>query len=319
MSLKYNVVIIGAGNIGAFFDNPRSEDILTHAHGFSMDERFNLLGFVDINKEKGQKAAELWGCNYYGSIDGAKAGNKIDIVCIAVPDELHFEYLKKAMDMDVKLIFCEKPITKNLKDAEKLLEIYSSKNAKIVVNYSRRFVDEFYGIKNDYNGGKYGKFLTGTGYYGKGIMHNGSHMVDLLGLILGEVKENKALSGTNDFYADDPTVSVYLKFDEGGVILSAADCRAYTVFEADLLFEKKRIKILNSGFSIESYDIVDSPIFKGYKSLEQTGLFDTSLKMAMMNAVRNIGNHLEGNEEIKCSFFDAYKTLKICSSIRKGI
>ena len=37
---KYNVVIIGSGNIGAFYDEPGSEQILTHAHAFSVDTCF---------------------------------------------------------------------------------------------------------------------------------------------------------------------------------------------------------------------------------------------------------------------------------------
>lgn len=60
MGKSYNVLIIGAGNIGAFFDMPYSKNVLTHAHAFSKVEGFNLLGFVDVDNKKAIEAANIW-------------------------------------------------------------------------------------------------------------------------------------------------------------------------------------------------------------------------------------------------------------------
>ena len=64
----YNVLIIGAGKIGAFFDQPGSENILTHAHAFSTHPGFKLLGFVDSNAGQAQKAVSIWGGEYFNNL-----------------------------------------------------------------------------------------------------------------------------------------------------------------------------------------------------------------------------------------------------------
>ena len=47
----YKAVIIGAGNIAAGFDSPKSEKVLTHAHAITLHPDFELLGFInsDVN------------------------------------------------------------------------------------------------------------------------------------------------------------------------------------------------------------------------------------------------------------------------------
>ena len=54
-----NVVIIGAGKIGAFFDSPDSSNILTHAHAFTANRNFRLLGFVDKDLNQAGRAAQI--------------------------------------------------------------------------------------------------------------------------------------------------------------------------------------------------------------------------------------------------------------------
>ena len=78
------------------------------------------------------------------------------------------------------------------------------------MNYTRRFVPEIRSIREAIKSGNYGAFLTGTGYYGKGLLHNGSHMVDLLQFLVGEVGKVAKVSEIVDFYDHDPSVSALL-------------------------------------------------------------------------------------------------------------
>ena len=47
----YKAVIIGAGNIAAGFDSPKSEKVLTHAHAILLHPDFELLGFYDRDEK----------------------------------------------------------------------------------------------------------------------------------------------------------------------------------------------------------------------------------------------------------------------------
>jgi len=314
---KYKVLIVGAGRIGALFDNPGSENILTHANAFCKDERFELLDFVDVDLVKANYAAQRWRCHAFKDIKEAFSRYEIDVVVVAVCDDYHYEVLKELVYFSVKLVFAEKPLTRTLKEAAEIVSLYKEKQIPIIVNYSRRFIPEFEILKKEIRDGLYGCYITGFGCYGKGILHNGSHMLDLLRYLIGDIKGFKVESSVFDYYKDDPTVSAILKFNnKSKFFLQEVDCSLFTIFELDLLFEKKRIRIIDSGFKIETYDVKASPIFNGYKNLIKTNEFNTKLNRAMYYAVENIGDYLVNKEKIKCTSHDAYNVMKVCLQIR---
>lgn len=317
MTARFNSLIIGAGNIGAFFDTPGSDRILTHAHAFSRHKGFRIAGFVDVDVKKAQRAAELWGGGAFSTIDSAFSRQDMDIVSIAVPDEHHVDALRKLADMPVKLIFCEKPLAKTMKEADEVLALYREKKPPVLVNYTRRFVPEFIRLQEDIRQNRYGEYLSGSGYYGKGILHNGSHLVDLLRYLIGEITAARQVNRFNDFYSDDPSVAAVLTFVGGKPFhLQCIDCGLYTIFELDLLFERKRIRIKDSGFAIEEYDVLDDKIFQGYRNITRVRETGTSLGKAAYFAAENIYDYLTGSVALRSPLDDAYETMKTSVMIR---
>ncbi len=313
----YNALIIGSGNIGAFFDNSDSKYILTHAHGFIQHEGFNLVGFYDINHKKALNAANRWNCKAFKSIKEAFSMNKIDIVCVAVPDELHYQILKVLSNYSLKIIFVEKPLTKTMNEAKEIYDIYRKKEIDVCLNYSRRYVPEYIKLKEEINRNDFGSYICGTGYYGKGILHNGSHIIDLLRYLIGEIYSFKTISGNFDFYEDDPSVTGILLFNnEKEFLLRNIDCNLYTIFEIDLFFEKNRIRITDSGFKIEIYEKSKSSVYKGYKYLTKSKVIDTDIGNAVYWAIDNIYNFINGNETIKCNIIDGLHAVEISNNLK---
>lgn len=320
MSQIYNVLIIGAGKIGAFFDSPESDNILSHAHAFTKHAGFNLAGFVDTDLDKAGKAAYIWGGRAFENIKEAFEKETIDLAVVAVPDELHYSCLKELSGYPVKVIFAEKPITKSISEAEDILKTFKGKEIGIVVNYTRRFVPEFERIRDNIQKGSYGEYLTGTGYYGKGLLHSGSHLIDLLMFFIGDIKETKLVSSLEDFYADDKSIAAVLSFDNGKkFFLQHVDCRNFTMFEMDIFFEKKRIRIYDLGFKVEEYDVLESSVFSGYRNIVKTSDYDTSFREAMYNAAENIYKNISEGQRFKCTAEDGYKALKLSMAIKESI
>ncbi len=313
MTNIYNVLIIGAGKIGAFFDAPDSENILTHAHAFSTHQKFNLIGFVDKDFQASSKAAQLWNCKAFKSIQDAFLKNKIDVVVVAVPDEYHYQVLKGALNYKVKLIFAEKPLTKTLKQAEEIIDLSKKKEIPILVNYSRRFVPEFIELKNKIQKNELGSFVGGCGYCGKGFLHNGSHLIDLLNCFSLSIENVDVVSKMYDFFDDDSTISAVLKLKNNTTFfLQGVNCSLYTIFELDLFFEKARIRIVDSGFSIEYFFVKESVVFKGYKNLSLQCKVQTKLDKSLLFAIQNIADFLDGKTELLCSVQDAILIMKTC-------
>ena len=307
----YKVVIIGAGNIGAMFDSPENKEILTHAHGFSKSPYFQLKGFYDVEEKKAQEAAKRWNTESFSDLETAL--KETDVVCCCVPDEFHYGMLKQIAEYPVKLVVTEKPLTKTLTEAEEIQKLYQ--DIPCIVNYSRRFLKEFGELKERIPG--YGRFLKGNGYYGKGILHNGSHMIDLLEYLFDCIEgyENPEY-GICDFYQDDKSCDVKLNIADGTFRMNGIDCSAATIFELDLFFEKARIRILDGGVRIETYMVKESPTYAGYYNYILDEVKEVDYSNAILGLVENAGNFLEGKEAMKSSVESGRRVLELCLNIQ---
>jgi len=316
---SFNILIIGAGQIGAFFDSPDKDYVLTHAHAFKKHSGFNLLGFVDSNTKRVEMAANIWGGEAFLTIDDAFSKNNIDVVVVSVSDEYHYQVLKELSKYSFKLVFTEKPLTKTVAEGTEILDVYKKKKIPIIVNYSRRFVPEFSLLKNEISSGFYGKYLSGCGYYGKGTLHNGSHMIDLLFFLFGDINESKTISRIFDHFEDDPSCSAVLNLMLGGkFFMQGIDCRCYSLFELDLLFEQKRIRILDSGLKIEYYEVGKNDIYPEYRELKKVECHDTQLLNAISLASDSIYKFLTLGLTCPSQGDDAILSQKICSNIING-
>ena len=300
-------LVIGAGKIAAGYDAPDAKEILTHAHGFQSVPGFTLIGFVDRDLGQAERAAAKWGGKAYKDIRVAFADGPIDVVSVATPDETHAAVLKELAAYSPRLIFCEKPLALNWADAQAIQDLYRTVPTKIQVNYLRRFVPEFRAVKQAIAAGSYGRFLTGSGFYVKGFLHNGSHMVDLLQYWLGEATGAQELTDR----AVDEERSALLTFADGGLFtIQSLAGNPYWIFEMDLLFEHKRLRILDSGLSIQEYTLGENPVFPGTPEMQPQPICTTGLDRAMQYAMENIRDHLILGEPLLCPLDEALATLK---------
>jgi predicted dehydrogenase len=190
----------------------------------------------------------------------------------------------------------------------------------VVVNYTRRFVTEIQALASKARNGAYGAYLSGQCLYGKGIMNNGSHAIDLVRLMLGDISGWKSLSAIVDHDPQDPSINAALSLKKGGVFtMSCVDQRHFGIFEIDMLFAKGRIRLIDSGRTLEEYEVIENPVWHGYKSLRSLGARDTSLTKAMLMAVENIYGIIHGTEKPQCTLEDAYTAQLICSGIKESL
>jgi predicted dehydrogenase len=311
---EFRVLIIGAGKIGAFFDSPGDEAVLSHGHSFSRHPGFSLLGFVDTDPIKARKAALVWGGEAFESLDTAFRHHNVDVAVVAVPDEFHGQILHQLVKYQLKCVLAEKPLAQSLHESEKITELYKEKHIPLAVNYIRRFVPEFIELRGRIASCEFGAFLGGSGYYGKGTMHNGSHLVDLIRYLLGEVTAVTPIGCILDWNENDPTCSAVLGLSCGGkIIVQAVDCRNFTIFELDLFFAEKRVRIVDSGFTVELCDTHDSGLYAGYRTLSAPLTQDTHLSIALYTVAEAIFNFLMEGKTLPCGADDGVKAIEICT------
>ena len=308
----YKVAIIGAGNIASGFDTPESKKILTHAHAITVHSDFELMGFFDVDEEKTTQAVKRWGGKMYSDL--TMAVQNADVVCCCVPDKFHCDILKKLAQFHPMLVITEKPLVCNYKETEEIRNLYEEK-IPVAVNYSRRFLREFHYLRDEIK--LYGKFLKGVGFYGKGILHNGSHMIDLLQFLLGKVESVRTFeTGVCDFDANDFSYDAILKIKQENFYMLSIDCSAATIFEIELFFEKAKVRILNGGEIIEIYEVKASDTYVGYKNYQLIEIRNVDYSGAIMGLMDNVSQFLKGKQTLNCTLQDGIDALKICTCIR---
>jgi predicted dehydrogenase len=295
----FSALIVGAGQIAGGYDAPSDPDVLTHAHAYKSHGQFDFLGFYDVDTVKAEAMAEKWGVKAFGAPPHA------DVISICTPDDQHLATLKAVLSLKPRMVFLEKPLSNDPEEAREILEL--SKRIPIQVNYSRRFVKAFHDLKKL----GLGRFLSGCGFYGKGFLHNGSHMLDLLDLLVGKIRKIDVVKSFVDFCEKDPTKTAVLTFEhDAKFFMQGVDCRSFTVFDLDLVFEKARVRILNSGYEMEVYEPREDPKSSGYKRLVLRSAVKTGLEKAMRNAVENIYQHLTCGAPLVSSASQAYEVFE---------
>jgi len=309
MTEKYRVGIIGAGRIGSSFDAPDSEHVLTHAHAFSRNPKCELAGIMDVDFEHGKKEAKKWETEFFPDIESLFSSTKPDIVVIATPDDTHAELLLTVADKGARLIICEKPVSASRDQSEQLRGFHG---VPVIVNFRRRFDDDVQSLAEDIKSGTYGAVISATAIYSKGTLHNGSHIIDLARFLFGELKTGVPLSRIQD-WDGEPTVSAFISFERcPRFYLTTGDERAYSVFELDILTEKKRFHFSDEGMTLSTQEVIDDPLYKGFRILGESTVQKTNLIHAMENIAEHAVRVLDGSEESRATLENALKTQDAC-------
>ena len=316
----YTAVIIGAGKISSGFDSPASLSVLTHAHALANAKRLRLVGISDINKKTGTKEAKKWRTNFYLDTERMLLETHSDVIVIATPDETHAEMLLLALAHKPRLVICEKPVVSNEKEMKSLIKKLERNQIPVLVNFSRRFDPVVVHLRKELITGKYGKILSANAVYTKGILHNGSHALDLARYLFGEMRSSKGVFQVGDFSHGAPSIGGIATFERcPQFYLMNGDARSYALFEFEIFTEKKRIAFVNEGVTIITQDVVSDPVYKGFRMLGKSSTKQTGLVDAMTALHAHAVGVLDGKELPISSLSDGLRTQEACFSFLKTV
>jgi len=223
-----------------------------HAVGYTDNPHTKIVAVCDTDEQKLKKFAE--------EFDVATAvtdyrellnNDDIDIVSVATPDFCHAEQSVAFLEAG-RHVLCEKPMTLDLADAEKIIAATDRCEAKFMVGQVSRFTPGFGKTKELVEAGEIGELYYVESEYAHsyehargagdwrvdprrhGIIGGGCHAVDLLRYICGHPTRVYAVSNhknLTDWPADDTTVAIY-NFPNnvmGRVFCSIGCTRPYTM------------------------------------------------------------------------------------------
>jgi len=222
---KINFAMVGFGGIAK-----------THAVGVYMANlNFKLDYSLNLKTVVTRKPWDysINGVNNTLNLEEVLEDEDIDFIDICTPNDSHLQIIERAVEYN-KPIYCEKPLSSNLKDAETCEELVRKNMIKNAVALTYRFIPAVRLMKNEIEKGTIGDIIdfkirlyhksylnqnkkaswrTEKSSGGGALMDLGVHLIDLVNFTLGDIQN--AECDTRIFFKEKTSV------DE------IADCKLY--------------------------------------------------------------------------------------------
>lgn len=315
------VLIIGCGNIAGRFDMARPADVwpVTQAGAFRRHGGFEVAACVDPDALAREEFAQYWQIPRHAEdIDalGAVPG-EFDVISLCSPTALHHEHLEVALSLAPKLIFCEKPMTQSVALSRKWVQACAVQGVRLVVNYTRQWDPSMARLVGAIRNGTWGAVRSAAGFYNKGLLNNGGHLIDLLLRLLGPLRVVAAATPVSDHWETDPTIAGLLVSEQAGVpvSLNPAHAKDYAMFELELVCELGVIRMRSGGLTWEVRRGGASPDFKGYRALADAEASDGDYMQAMTLAATEIHDFLTYGLALRSTGDSALEVQLVCDQL----
>jgi len=310
----YKTALIGCGRIASeFTDDPRIDGIYSHAEAYVACEDTILVAICDIDPVVLERCGRRWNVqSRYDEPSHLLVEQKPDIVSICTPDKTHYDLIRQAiLTPGVRAVLAEKPLALTLEHAKELVQLAAERKVVLAVNYIRRYSDDLVNLREFIQSGGIGTIQTICGYYCGGTIHNGTHWFDLARFLVGDVtlvwgRNNRRERG------DDPTLDVFLEFKCGATgYLQSCDAVAFSIFEMDCIGTLGRVRLTDTGHHFETYAVVNSQYYTGYKTLARVDGLKGGLQDVTLHAVEDLVECLKYDCKPRCSGEDGVAALEI--------
>jgi predicted dehydrogenase len=261
---NYRSAVVGLGQVGLLFDSDaRRSGVWTHFTAYErLSKHLDLVAVCDPDRSRQELAKQRrTTLRCYDSLQELLDGEQLDIVSLCTPPEFHAEQIVLCAGR-VKAVICEKPLSTDSQSARCALEACRNTGTLLVVNYYKRFDGMVPSAKAWLDDGRIGRVKLVNGIFCGPLGAVGSHMVDLLRFLFGELKIENHASRADDRY------SILLQTESNTLVhLHNVGPREEFIFEMDAIGEEGRIRLLNNCVDCEFLRYRDSDRYSGYREL----------------------------------------------------
>lgn len=218
---NYMIGIAGFGGMGNW-----------HRETIDTIDGLKVAGIFDIDQERISYAKEV-GVHSYSSLKELLEDDRIDIVLVATPNDLHKPIAIQAMRAG-KHVVSEKPVTINLKDLQDMIDVSRETGKLFTVHQNRRWDEDFLTMKKIYEEGILGEVIRIESrvhgsrgipgdwrqekeHGGGMILDWGVHLLDQLLLMMGTTKLKKVYANVTNITNTmvDDGFTAHLSFENG--------------------------------------------------------------------------------------------------------
>ena len=311
---KFRTAVIGCGMIGSrFASDPKIKGVYSHAGAYDACLATTLVAVCDADELALKQCAQRWGvAGAYRKVSELLNEESPELVSICTPDASHADILRTILPtQSVRGLLVEKPLALDLVEAREMVMLAADRGIVLGVNYSRRYSAGHRRVGELIRSGGLGEIQTVSGYYTKGVLHNGTHWFDLARFLVGEIVVVQGFV-KQKIRSVDPTLDVRLTFDSGASgSLQSCQADAFSIFEMDILGSAGRIRLTESGHQIEHFTVADSPFYSGYSALQYKDHWDGELNNTLLHAVQDLADCVAHGGVPRCTGADGIAALAI--------
>lgn len=271
-----------------------------------------LAAVCDVDEARAVGGAERFGVPPYTDHREMLTVERPDIVSVCTPVDSHLQVVRDAVAAGVRAVFCEKPIAATVTEADEIIRLCGEKGVVLLVDHQRRFDPLHHAVRELVAGGL-GRVQQATCYYTAGVLNTGSHLVDLLRFLFGDLDWVTGRHSYPDDGREDPNVDGWVAFKNGLVAsVQGCDSSAYNIFEVAVLGERGRVTLTHGGLQARFEEAVESGRFGGYRELRPAPLpfAVASSGEFMLNAVEHLLDCVENGTRPLCSGEDGRAALE---------
>lgn len=242
-----------------------------------------------------------------------------DVISICSPTPAHHTDALAALALRPRLLFCEKPMCADVALAQDLDGRCKAQGVLLAVNHNRRWDPEVANLRAELAAGAYGEVRSVACHYNKGILNNGSHMIDLLHDLLGPLQLQYAGTPVADVWPADPSVPAWLTTEAGvPVSLNCGHAADYSLFELQIVTARAIIAMEDGGLRWRVRMAAPSPQFAGYKALPEGEVRSGGYLRTMTLAVANIHDALAVHATLASTGDTALAAQRLCEAILRA-
>jgi len=317
MPRPYKTVLVGFGSIAqSLADQPGQKkwyQYSTHAQVLRDHPLFDWQAVVDISDGALAKARDKWGIKETTTrmIDLADPAS-FEVAVVATHPNVRTEAIVPLTGLRAVLV--EKPLADSPMAGEAFIKLCNSRGIHVQVNYQRRADVYFRGLAEGKLSSLIGNVQVVQGIFGGGLANNGSHLIDLVRMLVGEVADVSRHRGN--------ALAFGMRLS-GGIVaqLAVIDFNHYREFGLTMWGTKGRLEISHGGLVNHFTPVVNHRVLANEHELasEQRVKMTATMGEAIYGMYDNLALVMEGQANLVSDGINAFRVMEIVDQLQEKV
>ncbi len=300
---RVKVAVVGVGYLGRF-----------HALKYAAMDDVELVGIVDVNRQRASEVAREAGSRAYTDCEGLLDG--LDAVSVAVPTTAHAAVAIPLLERGIAVLL-EKPISAHLSEARSIIEAAARTGAKLQIGHLERFNPALVRLSDDIRRPMFIEAHRISPFKERGtdvdvIMDLMIHDIDIiLSLVPSKISSVEAV-GVPILTDSVDIANARIRFETGCIAnITASRVSADTMRKIRIFQSNSYISIDFAKASVDVFNLENRQIKHTHLAMSESD--------ALAAEIRSFIDAVKGGSSIKVDGAAGYRAIEVAHTIKDSL